>query len=174
MVVAPRTPLPHAPPSPAVLRVGLSVVALARPVPFGHPQNDPVTLVVALAAPDKRSHTQALATLAGLLAEETRRAALLRAERPEEILAAVEAYEDCCGGPARAASSGHPGQCRGDGALRHQCPRHPGRLHPRDPAHGPPGRPGSRPRAATVGVRGTRSADPGVDDRRSGRGHRAT
>ena len=94
MVIAPGIALPHARPSPAVLRVGLSVVALARPVPFGHPQNDPVTLVIALAAPDNRSHTQALATLAGLLAEETRRAALLRAERPEEILAAVEAYED--------------------------------------------------------------------------------
>ncbi|HET6948357.1 MAG TPA: PTS sugar transporter subunit IIA [bacterium] len=94
MVIAPGIALPHARPSPAVLRVGLSVVALARPVPFGHPQNDPVTLVIALAATDNRSHTQALATLAGLLAEETRRAALLRAERPEEILAAVEAYED--------------------------------------------------------------------------------
>ena len=94
MVIAPGIALPHARPSPAVLRVGLSVVALARPVPFGHPQNDPVTLVIALAAPDNRAHTQALAALAGLLAEETRRAALLRAERPEEILAAVEAYED--------------------------------------------------------------------------------
>ena len=94
MVIAPGIALPHARPSPAVLRVGLSVVALARPVPFGHPQNDPVTLVIALAAPDNRAHTQALAVLAGLLAEETRRAALLRAERPEEILAAVEAYED--------------------------------------------------------------------------------
>ena len=94
MVIAPGIALPHARPSPAVLRVGLSVVALARPVPFGHPQNDPVTLVIALAAPDNRAHTQALAALAGLLAEETPRAALLRAERPEEILAAVEAYED--------------------------------------------------------------------------------
>lgn len=94
MVIAPGIALPHARPSPAVLRVGLSVVMLVRPVPFGHPQNDPVTLVIALAAPDNRSHTQALATLAGLLAEETRRAALLRAERPEEILAAVEAYEN--------------------------------------------------------------------------------
>ena len=94
MVIAPGIALPHARPSPAVLRVGLSVVALARPGPFGHPQNDPVTLVLALGAPAHPARPHPPAARAGRRAEEARRAALLRAERPEEILAAVEAYED--------------------------------------------------------------------------------
>jgi len=93
MVIAPGIALPHARPSPAVRRAAISVVTLETPVPFGHPQNDPVSLVIALAAPDSRSHTQALATLAGLLAEEPRRSALLGATAPEEVLALVRAYE---------------------------------------------------------------------------------
>lgn len=93
LVIAPGVALAHARPSPAVHRTGLSLVTLATPVRFGHQHNDPVTLVVGLAAPDDRSHVQALATLAGLLADEPRRASLLNARHPWEVRDVIAAYE---------------------------------------------------------------------------------
>lgn len=93
IVIAPGIALAHARPSDAVLRPGLSWVTLAQPVRFGHKDNDPVRLVVGLAAPDSSSHVQALATLAGLLEDEARRATLLAARTPHAVLADITAYE---------------------------------------------------------------------------------
>lgn len=93
VVLAPGIALPHARPSASVRRAGLSMVTLAHPVSFGHPENDPVTLVIALAAPDSSAHAAALATLAQFLAEPARRDTLLRARSADEIAAAVAAYE---------------------------------------------------------------------------------
>jgi ascorbate PTS system EIIA or EIIAB component len=94
LVIAPGIALAHARPSVAVLRPGLSWVTLAQPVRFGHKDNDPVTLVVGLAAPDDYSHVQALATLAGLLEDANRRAALLALQTPPDVLAAIVAFEE--------------------------------------------------------------------------------
>lgn len=93
LVIAPGIALAHARPSAAVLRPGLSWVTLAHPVWFGHKENDPVTLVVGLAAPDNSSHVQALATLAGLLEDPPRRGTLLAATTPDDVLSAIIAYE---------------------------------------------------------------------------------
>ncbi|HVH31852.1 MAG TPA: PTS sugar transporter subunit IIA [bacterium] len=94
LVIAPGIALAHARPSGAVLRPGLAWVTLAQPVRFGHKDNDPVTLVVGLAAPDDYSHVQALATLAGLLEDPARRAALLTIQTPPDVLAAIVAFEE--------------------------------------------------------------------------------
>lgn len=93
IVLAPGIALPHARPSPAVLRTGLSLVTLAEAVPFGHPQNDPVSLLIAFAAADNKAHARALSTLAGLLAEEQFRAGLLQAREPQGIRRIIESYE---------------------------------------------------------------------------------
>lgn len=93
IVIAPGIALAHARPSEAVRRPGLSWVTLAQPVRFGHKDNDPVTLVVGLAAPDSSSHVQALATLAELLEDPARRAALLAAKTPQDVLGAITTYE---------------------------------------------------------------------------------
>lgn len=69
IVIAPGLALAHARPSPAVLRTGFSWVGLATPVEFGHASNDPVALVIGLAAKDHTAHTDALAQLAGMLVE---------------------------------------------------------------------------------------------------------
>ena len=50
VVIAPGLALAHARPGPEVLSDGLSVVTLATPVTFGHPHNDPVRVVLGLAA----------------------------------------------------------------------------------------------------------------------------
>lgn len=89
IVLAPGFAFAHARPSPAVLRTGMSWVRLAEPVEFGHESNDPVSLVVALAARDSGAHTEAMAALARLLgAPETERA-LREAGTPEAVRAVL-------------------------------------------------------------------------------------
>ncbi|NSC24972.1 PTS sugar transporter [Streptomyces albus subsp. chlorinus] len=85
IVIAPGFAFAHARPSPEVLRTGLSWVRLAEPVTFGHQTNDPVTLVVALAARDSGSHTAAMAALARLLGDPETEAALRAASDPEAL-----------------------------------------------------------------------------------------
>ncbi|NJP68155.1 PTS sugar transporter subunit IIA [Streptomyces spiramenti] len=106
IVLAPGFAFAHARPSPAVLRTGMSWVRLAEPVEFGHEANDPVTLVVALAATDAGSHTDAMATLARLLADPETSRALAEARTSEDVWTLVtgaELSEARTGAPAAAA-----------------------------------------------------------------------
>jgi PTS system ascorbate-specific IIA component len=93
IVIAPGIALAHSRPSPSVLHAGMSLVTLAQPVAFGHRQNDPVSLVVGLAAPDEDGHVRALSTLAEFLSDASRREALLTASTPPEIAHMVRAFE---------------------------------------------------------------------------------
>ena len=63
-VIAPGIAMPHARPEDGVLRSGLSLITLATPVEFGNAYNDPVDIVIGLAALDKKSHVEALRELA--------------------------------------------------------------------------------------------------------------
>lgn len=85
IVVAPGFAFAHARPSAAVKRTAISWVRLTEPVEFGHAKNDPVRLVVALAAKDDSAHTSAMKELASLLANKSRRAQLESAESEEEL-----------------------------------------------------------------------------------------
>ncbi|MFI8930787.1 PTS sugar transporter subunit IIA [Streptomyces sp. NPDC053474] len=106
IVLAPGFAFAHARPSPAVLRTGMSWVRLARPVEFGHAANDPVDLVVALAARDASQHTEAMASLARLLADPQTERALRNAPTPQALRALLAGESPP--GPAqdRAASGG--------------------------------------------------------------------
>ncbi|MGD9621728.1 MAG: PTS sugar transporter subunit IIA [Mycolicibacterium sp.] len=86
IVVAPGFAFAHARSSPAVRRTGMSWVRLSEPIPFGHKTNDPVRLVVALAAIDADAHRSAMAELAKLLADPGKLAALEDARVPAEVL----------------------------------------------------------------------------------------
>jgi PTS system ascorbate-specific IIA component len=86
IVVAPGFAFAHARPSEAVHRTGMSWVRLANPVAFGHKTNDPVSLVVALAATDDGAHAAAMAELAKVVGNPNKRAALDAAARPAEVL----------------------------------------------------------------------------------------
>ncbi|WP_052866121.1 PTS sugar transporter subunit IIA [Streptomyces niger] len=89
IVLAPGFAFAHARPSPAVLKTGMSWVRLAEPVEFGHEANDPVTLVVGLAARDSGAHTDAMAALARLLADPESERALREAGTPEAVHAVL-------------------------------------------------------------------------------------
>ena len=66
VVIAPGLALAHARPGPDVIAHGLSVVTLAEPVEFGHPHNDPVSVIVGLAVSSSDEHVRFVAELANV------------------------------------------------------------------------------------------------------------
>ena len=66
VVIAPGLALAHARPDDRVVRDGLAVVTLARPVAFGHPHNDPVAVVLGLAIESVGGHLESIADLANV------------------------------------------------------------------------------------------------------------
>jgi len=101
IVVAPGFAFAHARPSEAVHRTGMSWVRLAHPVAFGHKTNDPVDLVVALAATDAGAHATAMAQLAQVVGNPEKRAALGAAATPAAVLGILGAAQV----PGRAVST---------------------------------------------------------------------
>jgi mannitol/fructose-specific phosphotransferase system IIA component (Ntr-type) len=86
IVVAPGIALPHARPEDGVIRASMSVIKLSTPVNFGNAENDPVWLVVALAAIDNRQHLQGLVELATVLSDPLNIDRLKACQTPEELL----------------------------------------------------------------------------------------
>ena len=85
VVVAPGLALAHARPGPAVRRDGLAIVTLADPVPFGHPYNDPVRVVLALAGASSARHLQLVAEIANIFNDSDAVERLAAATTPDEV-----------------------------------------------------------------------------------------
>jgi len=85
MVIAPGIALAHARPSEAVLGTGLSLITLSEPVVFGSEANDPVRLVIGLAAVDHESHIDLMAALSDILMDVMKVNMLLQAENVEQV-----------------------------------------------------------------------------------------
>ncbi len=85
MVIAPGIALAHGRPSDSVLETGLSLVTLSNPIEFGHSSNDPVSLVIGLAAVDHDSHVDLMSALAELLMSEDKVTLLLNATNESEV-----------------------------------------------------------------------------------------
>lgn len=85
IVIAPGLALPHARPGDGALQACLALITLRPPVAFGAPENDPVWLVIALAAPDAEEHVGALAQLAEALSTPGVMDALRQAESVAEV-----------------------------------------------------------------------------------------
>lgn len=89
IVIAPGIALAHGRPSAEVLETGLSLVTLANPVAFGHATNDPVRLVIGLAAFDHNSHLGMMRELALALGDSATVNSLLNAVQTEQVRAAL-------------------------------------------------------------------------------------
>ena len=87
VVIAPGLALAHARPGPEVLGDGLGVVTLAEPVNFGHPHNDPVSVVLALAIKTADAHLAAVAELANVFNDSNAIQALAAASSVAEVQA---------------------------------------------------------------------------------------
>ncbi|MFI1915196.1 PTS sugar transporter subunit IIA [Nocardia sp. NPDC020380] len=119
IVITPGFAFAHARPSPAVHRTGMSWVRLETPVEFGSP-NDPVDLVVALAAADSDVHTDAMAALAKVLLEPGADKLLRDVQTPRQLRALLldDAAIAAAGGSAAPAPAAvAPGKPR-SGPLR--------------------------------------------------------
>lgn len=57
-ILAPGLAMPHARPEQGVIRTGFSLVTLKTPVCFGDADNDPIDILVTLAASDARTHQE--------------------------------------------------------------------------------------------------------------------
>ena len=70
IVLAPGLAMPHARPEMGVKQVGTALVTLEKPVDFGSPENDPVSVALFLCAPNKDEHIQLLSDIATLFEDE--------------------------------------------------------------------------------------------------------
>ncbi|CAN5513961.1 PTS sugar transporter subunit IIA [soil metagenome] len=86
VVIAPGLALAHARPGPDVLADGLAVVTLATPVSFGHPHNDPVSVVLGLAIKSADAHIEAVAELANVFNDSSAIYRLATASSVAEVL----------------------------------------------------------------------------------------
>ncbi|MCU1550252.1 MAG: sugar transporter subunit [Glaciihabitans sp.] len=85
VVIAPGLALAHARPGPEVVKDGLAVVTLAAPVDFGHPYNDPVSVVLALAVASGDAHIALVAELANIFNDSSAIEQLAAAKTVEEV-----------------------------------------------------------------------------------------
>ncbi|MDP2858446.1 MAG: BglG family transcription antiterminator [Bacillota bacterium] len=88
IVVARGIALPHASPSQGVEKPGASLVRLASPVEFGHPYNDPVSVIIALAVPGRDAMGELLEDLTASLLDPRIRESLRVAASRDEVLKA--------------------------------------------------------------------------------------
>ena len=85
VVIAPGLALAHARPGPEVLADGLAVVTLSTPVFFGHPHNDPVSVVLGLAITHPDAHLASVAELANVFNDSSAIPELAAATTPAEV-----------------------------------------------------------------------------------------
>lgn len=93
VVIAPGLALAHARPGPDVFADGLAVVTLATPVAFGHPHNDPVHVVLALAITSPAGHLAAVASLANVFNDSSAIDELRAATSAAEVLRIMHTTE---------------------------------------------------------------------------------
>ena len=91
IVIAPGLALAHARPGPTVRKDGIAVVTLATPVDFGHPYNDPVSVVIALAVTTAEAHVALVAELANVFNDSTAIADIAAATTVEQVQSILSA-----------------------------------------------------------------------------------
>ncbi|MGR3807155.1 PTS system IIA component, L-Asc family [Pasteurella testudinis DSM 23072] len=90
-VIAPQIAMPHARPEDGALDQALSLLVIKQGIDFGS-ENDPVKLLILLAAKDNSSHLDMLAAVAELLADESAVEEMIGAADIEHIAAVVHRY----------------------------------------------------------------------------------
>lgn len=92
MVVAPGIVLSHARPENGVDKLSMSLITLKNPVEFGNKSNDPVKLIITLAALDNETHLKALSQLMELFMNSEDMAEILKASNKEDIIEIINKY----------------------------------------------------------------------------------
>lgn len=85
IVIAPQIAMPHARPEDGVKQTSIAIITLENGVNFGHEKNDPVKLLIALAAIDSTAHIEALANLMDILGNEEKLNNILNSKTSKEL-----------------------------------------------------------------------------------------
>lgn len=85
IVITRGVAMPHARPEYGVNRICAAIITLRNPIPFGNPVNDPVKLVIALAATDHISHLELMQDIATVFDDEALVEKLKQAESETEL-----------------------------------------------------------------------------------------
>ncbi len=91
-VVGPGIAMPHARPEEGANKLSLALTLITDGVSFDADENDPVKLLIVLAATDSTSHIEAISQLAQLFDNERDMQALLTAKSPQDILCVIARY----------------------------------------------------------------------------------
>lgn len=91
-VVGPGIAMPHARPEEGVNKLALALTVITEGVTFNSEGNDPVKLLIVLAATDSNSHIEAISQLAQLFDNENDVQTLLDAKTQQEILSVIARY----------------------------------------------------------------------------------
>ena len=91
-VLAPGLAMPHARPEEGANGLGLSLLKLKQGVSFGSQDNDPVDVIIMLAAPDSHSHIEMISALAELFSSDHDMALLHQATNLEEITEIINRF----------------------------------------------------------------------------------
>lgn len=92
IVIAPGIALPHARPEDGVKKLSMSLITLKKPIEFGNEANDPVELLITLAATDNETHLKALSQLMGLLNNSNDVAKIFSSISKQEIINILKKY----------------------------------------------------------------------------------
>ncbi|EAF6004261.1 PTS sugar transporter subunit IIA [Listeria monocytogenes] len=93
IVLAPHIAIPHARPEHGVKKQCMSIVRLKKPIKFGHPTNDDVSLVIAIGGVDTNFHIKMLQALSELLTDEDKLKILKTSTDKLEILCTINKEE---------------------------------------------------------------------------------
>ena len=93
VVLSPGFALPHEGLDRGSVKVGMNLIRLKHPVPFGADEFDPVEFVCCLSAIDHKTHLKAFFNLVNMLVDEKFKEELRSARTPGEAALAIEKYE---------------------------------------------------------------------------------
>ena len=92
IVLIPGVAMPHARGESGVIKNGLSLITLQNPVDFLDSENNPVNLVVCLAAENNSSHLSAIKNLAQFLDSQENISAVVNADEVEQVMEIIKKY----------------------------------------------------------------------------------
>lgn len=91
-VLAPRIAMPHARPEDGALKMGLSLLVVKNGVNFDSEENDPIYLIILLAAKDSDSHIEMIASLSELFFNEENINEIIACNDTEEIYEFIKSF----------------------------------------------------------------------------------
>lgn len=92
-VLGPGIAMPHARPEDGVNQLSLGLTVIKQGVEFGSEGNDPIKLLITLAATDSNSHIEAIAKLAELFDNQEDIDSIMQSENVDGILQVIAKYK---------------------------------------------------------------------------------